>query len=278
MIVVGGPTSGGGFGPLIQPVADPLKSLIINRGFATTFYRYVELEFFCLFAGGVQYVEGTDPTNAPWVEPMPKKEYMFLSAGDGIKTVSARFRAYPGNYSETVQAQIILAEDQVAFGSELCMNNLRWLLANSQLWQQWTSSATPDEAQMFIHKRIYRKPIEWPYILITEVPMNDYQAEGTGPGYSFVNKQTFNIWFECNVGKVGGDPDVEGWEHLCTGFARIVDEIMREVRQLSCTDNLFCAETIQQSEPVTIPDPTIIESEGVNATLRTGYTITATGR
>jgi len=255
-VSVGGPSGGGGFGPLIQPIDE---SLAINAGMLTVYSEWVELDLFCKYAGEVQVANGTDPTGSPWVPYVDRLAWQ-LTPGDGLKQVSARYRAYEGNYSGTVQAETTLVSGATPTGAAgLCMYNLAWLIANCPTWQAWVGAASPAEAMTRIHRYMYPTPptqLKWPFVLITEVPQDDYTAEGSGGPYSFVNMQTLYVLFEAQ-------PEVDilttGYEAAIIIFRNYVDAVLAEARALACTDSFFCIEDMSQFSQVSIPDPTALE-------------------
>lgn len=253
MASVGGPTSGGGFGPLVQPVDE---AMTINGGMATVFSRDVELDLFCKFAGEVQVANGTDPTGEDWVPYVDRLSWE-LSAGDGSKVVSARFRAYEGNYSQVVQATTYMVASATPTGaSGLCMYNLAWLLANCPSFQAWRGVVSPSQALAYIHRYMYPEPLDWPFILISEVPLDNYLAEGGGAGYSFINQQQLYVSFEAQPEV---DVDTVGWEAAIIVFRNWVDQILQEARGLACTDGFFCMEELDQYSMVSAADCRALE-------------------
>ena len=100
--MAGGPTSGGGFGPLIQPVQE---AMTINGGMATVFSTSVELDLFVRFGGEVQVANGPDPTGAPWLQYVDRLPWT-LPSGDGSKTRNCATQKSAGTLSHGIQGII----------------------------------------------------------------------------------------------------------------------------------------------------------------------------
>jgi len=258
-----GPTSGGGFGALIQPIE---PSVDINAGASVTWSPDVYLHLFCKYAGEVQIVnqlvpQGDPwPDNTPWVPYVDRLQWTLQAGPDGPRNITARYRAYAGNISNNVYAEIDLNTSMTPTGtSGLCMYNLQWLLSNCPSWQAWLGVATPEEARLRIHRYVYPTPpaqIKWPFMLITEPPSDDYVGEGGGGPYSYVNTQMLNVLVEAQ-------PEVDiktvGYEAAIVMYKNRCDAIMAEARALSCTDGFFCVEEMSQGSMVSVPDPTALE-------------------
>jgi len=247
----GGPTSGGGFGALIQPLS---PEIIINGGSSSVPSNSVLLELFCLYAGEMQVANGEDPTGATW-EPYIRRKPWDLTPGDGEKKVSVRFRAYAGNHSPVAVETVDVDTSGNHTGpTGLAMDNLAWLIANSVNFQNWVGASSAQEArENNIFRYIYPRPLIRPYALITEVPTDDFIADGDGAGFTFIHSGVLYVLWEANAGV---NPNDEGWEKACVIFRNWIDAVLKDMRNLACTNGFFCAQEISEAKPITIPDTT----------------------
>jgi len=245
---------GSGYGsPLRQPNGE---TLAINRGASTVYSTSVRLSLFCRAAQMVQVANGPDPTGAPWVNYVDLLPWT-LPSGDGSKTVSARFRLFPGNYSTIIETTTILEEDPAFVSScDLAMSHLRDLVANCTTFQDWTGTATPEAAQDLVKRYTYQVPIVRPYALITEIPECQATHIGSGPKRTFETAGGLSLMFEADPQNT--TPPID-WEREILLFNLDVGRIVSEMKELTCRprpgrESYLCIERFEKSVPTMIPE------------------------
>jgi len=246
---------GSGFGsPLRQPMDEALS---INGGASNIFTTEIRLNLFCRAAWKVQVANGPDPTSAPWIEYEDEIPWT-VPSGDGSKTVSARYRLFPGNYSTIVEATATLEESDLPFVSacDLAMENLQDLVANCESFQDWTGTVSAAEALSYVKRYVYPIPLVRPYALITELPDCDAEFIGAGPKRVFEHTGGLSLMFEADPQNT--TPPID-WERECLLFNLDVGKIVAEMKELSCRPrdtgpSFLCIERLEKSVPTMIPD------------------------
>jgi hypothetical protein len=208
----------------------------------------------------MQIANGADPTGGTWETYVASKAWT-LAAGDGAKTVSARYRSFEGVHSGIATATTTLDAETGVSGYSGAMQNMRILIASSATFQALVGVADYLSALPYVYRWYVSTPgSARPFCIVDEVPEeeDDWLAD-----HCYTERGAFIVIFQGAVTKTNAagatvykHADVD-WRGQGIVFKNTVDAIRTEIKALAGQDrggslgSYLCLKRIHTRTPLT---------------------------